>query len=110
MFGRSLISNIAFSELRHLGYSYHIDDFKNFIFVYLKVDKEDWEIRCKLTNEPTISYEEHMQAYTHAVSILREHKHYVHEFNTTHETPYNIAKQILSLYNLIEGNLKNDIN
>ena len=54
---RGIISNVAYAKLWHRSYSYELSVFKDWLFVYLTTDKEDWEVRCKLTNEPKIDYD-----------------------------------------------------
>ena len=72
----------------------------NTLFVLLEVDKQDWEIRCKLTNEPSLdfTYEEMTQAFKLALYELKERFNVPEDrilvFNTSEYTSYTIASII----------------
>lgn len=98
---RGLISQIAYAKLykRYIEWN-GIDYAKNTLFVLLEVDKQDWEIRCKLTNEPNTSftYEQMTQAFKLALYELKERfdvsENQILVFNTSEYTPYAIADEI----------------
>lgn len=72
---RGLISQIAYAKLYKRNIEWDGADYaKNTLFVLLEVDKQDWEIRCKLTNEPNtgFTYEEMTQAFKLALYELKE--------------------------------------
>lgn len=98
---RGLISQIAYAKLYKRDIEWDgIDYAKNTLFVLLEVDKQDWEIRCKLTNEPNtgFTYEEMTQAFKLALYELKEHfdipENQILVFNTSEYTPYTIANEI----------------
>lgn len=98
---RGLISQIAYAKLYKRGIEWDGTDYaKNTIFVLLEVDKQDWEIRCKLTNEPNtgFTYEEMTQAFKLALYELKERfdvpENQILVFNTSEYTPYTIADEI----------------
>lgn len=98
---RGLISQIAYAKLYKRDIEWDGTDYaKNTLFVLLKVDKQDWEIRCKLTNEPNtgFTYEEMTQAFKLALYELKEHldvpENQILVFNTSEYTPYMIANEI----------------
>lgn len=95
---RGLISQIAYAKLYKRNIDWDaIDYVKNTLFVLLEVDKKDWEIRCKLTNEPNtgFTYDEMTQAFKLALYELKERfnvpENQILVFNTSMHTPYTIA-------------------
>lgn len=98
---RGLISQIAYAKLYKRDIEWDGADYaKNTLFVLLEVDKQDWEIRCKLTNEPNtgFTYEEMTQAFKLALYELKERfnvpENQILVFNTSEYTPYTIADKI----------------
>lgn len=98
---RGLISQIAYAKLYKRNIEWDGADYaKNTLFVLLEVDKQDWEIRCKLTNEPNtgFTYEEMTQAFKLALYELKERfdvpENHILVFNTSEYTPYTIADEI----------------
>ena len=70
---------------------------KTTLFVRLNVDEEDWNIRCKIHNEPPMPYtfKDMNKAYDAVFETFRNNGFYVLEFNTTKMTQYKIAMKIL---------------
>lgn len=98
---RGLISQIAYAKLYKRNIEWDGTDYaKNTLFVLLEVNKHDWEIRCKLTNEPNtgFTYEEMTQAFKLALYELKERfdvpENHILVFNTSEYTPYAIADEI----------------
>lgn len=92
--GRGILSQLAYAKLYNRNDAYDLTQQKNIINVYLEVDKEDWLLRCKKTNEPAIDYEKNTEAFQYAISVLSQVNNVIH-FNTSQETPYMIAKHIV---------------
>jgi hypothetical protein len=92
---RGLISNIAYAKLYNRQYTYDLSKYKDILFVCLTVDKEDWKVRCKLTNEPKIDYEKNVEVYQDTIKFLKANGIKIVEYNTSEMTPYSIAKQII---------------
>lgn len=99
---RGLISQIAYAKLYNRDVNYDIDAgyVKNTLFVLLDVDKDDWNIRCKLTNEPAsdFTYDEMREAFIFAIQYLKDRFDIPDErilmFNTSQMTSFNIAKDV----------------
>lgn len=98
---RGLISQIAYAKLYKRNINWDaIDYVKNTLFVLLEVDKQDWEIRCKLTNEPNtgFTYDEMTQAFEFALYALEKRfnvpENQILVLNTSMYTPYTIASKI----------------
>lgn len=98
---RGLISQIAYAKLYKRNIEWDGADYaKNTLFVLFEVNKHDWEIRCKLTNEPNtgFTYEEMTQAFKLALYELKERfnvpENQILVFNTSEYTPYAIAGEI----------------
>ena len=98
---RGLISQIAYAKLYKRKLEFDAETYtKNTLFVLLEVNKQDWEIRCKLTNEPNtgFTYEEMTQAFNLALYEVKERfnvpENQILVFNTSEYTPYAIADKI----------------
>lgn len=98
---RGLISQIAYAKLYKRKLEFDAEMYtKNTLFVLLEVNKQDWEIRCKLTNEPNtgFTYEEMTQAFKLALHEVKERfnvqENQILVFNTSEDTPYTIADEI----------------
>lgn len=89
-----------FSKMHSRGFIYDISSFKNVLFVLLHVDYEDWIARCAMSNEPSISWEQHNAAYADAAREFTEHGCTVIEYNTSEMTPYKVAKDIINFFNI----------
>jgi hypothetical protein len=100
-YDRGIITNIAWNKMLNRDVNYNLDMWKNTLFVHLTVDKEDWEIRCKLTNETPINYEQHTKMYTDAFKWFSDNGFYVLEFNTSHMTHNQISNNILAYLDTI---------
>lgn len=92
---RGIVSNIAYAKKFNRDYAYDIEQFRSWVFVHLECDKEDWEVRCKLTNEPTISYEDDIKMFRDEFKQLKDKGFHVISLNTSVTTPYDCAKIIL---------------
>lgn len=98
---RGLISQIAYAKLYKRDIDWDAIDYaKNTLFVLLEVNKQDWEIRCKLTNEPNtgFTYEDMTKAFKLALYEVKERfnvpENQILVFNTSKYTPYTIADEI----------------
>lgn len=92
---RGYMSMVVYSDMYNRNYEYDVENQKNIVNILLTVDKEDWEIRCKTTNEPIRNYDKDTALFTNVFSNLLRTGYHVLTFNTSKETPYQIAKQIV---------------
>ena len=94
---RGVITNLVWNKIQGRDIEYDLEMWKSTVFVKLNVDKADWEIRCKIHNEPPMpdSYETMTKAYDDMFDWFRNHGFYVLEFNTSKMTQYQIAKKIV---------------
>ena len=92
---RGLLSNMVYAEKYGRDYDYSL--MYRPIVVYLDVDEEDRRVRCVLTNEPNINADADKRLFNKYKTKLRESGITIYEFNTTHQTPYQIATQVLEL-------------
>lgn len=90
---RGIISQIAYNNLYNRCYKYDISQERNVLYIRLDVDKKDWELRCKLDNEPKIDYYENVRVFENAYNECSELT--MLRFNTSFNTPYSIALNIL---------------
>lgn len=106
-YDRGIISNMAWDIMmgRPVSFNaYDLEQWKDAVFVHLYVEKEDWEIRCKMTNEPVIDYETHMSAYEQMFDEFKKCGMHVLEYNTTQTTAYHISKDIMHYLDKLNGN------
>ena len=92
---RGMLSQLAFAELFNREYNYDISIQQYILNVLLTANKEDWEVRCKLTKEPKINYEINCIAFEKAYKLLKENNLPVVRYNTSEMTPFMIAKEII---------------
>lgn len=93
---RGLISQIAYSKKFKRQYKYSFDDYKNTLFIYLVADPKDLQIRHHLTNEPRIDILSDIELFDRVVNEYSK-KYSIFKFNTSIETPYEIALEIIKL-------------
>lgn len=98
---RGLLSQLVYARLYNRDIEFDAKDYaKNTLFVLLLVDEQDWEIRCKLTNErdADFSFEQMQSAFRHGISELHFNFGVPIErimiFNTSHVTPFEISKKV----------------
>lgn len=92
---RGILSNMVYAEKYGRNYDYSL--MYRPIIVYLDADEEDRRVRCILTNEPNINADADKRLFNKYKTKLRESGITIYEFNTTHQTPYQIATQVLEL-------------
>ena len=67
---RGMLSQIAYSDLYKRDFNYDLSTQQHILNVLLTADKEDWEVRCKLTREPAINYEDNCEVFEEAYTAL----------------------------------------
>lgn len=94
---RGILSMITYNEIYNRGYDYtkELEHSRNNLIVYLYAEKEDLEIRHKLSREPKIDIERDLLMFGSKAKELDDKGFNVLYFNTSKSTPYVIAKQIL---------------
>ncbi len=85
---RGLLSNITYARMNNRAYEYDLEAYTNWIIIFLTVDKEDWEVRCKLAHEPAINYEQHMGEFAKTATMLDKDGIPILVYNTSTYTPY----------------------
>ena len=93
---RGIITQIAYSIKFDRKYQYDISQLsKNKVFVLLEANKEDIEVRCKITNEPEFTIEKDLSFFYSVYESLKEKGYITLNFNTSMQTPYQIANIII---------------
>lgn len=92
---RGLPDNITYNRLFGRETEYALLQHKNTLYVHLYVAKPDWLLRCKLTNEPPIDYEKHVEEFCATFEHLHRVGLKTMTVYTSEESIYNIAKKIL---------------
>ena len=68
---RGYMSMVVYSKIFNRDYEYDIENQKNTLNVLLTADKADWEIRCKITNEPKIDYDLHTKEFNEVFDCFK---------------------------------------
>lgn len=108
---RGIMSQIAYSKMFNRDYAYDVSQgyIDNTLFVYLKVDKDDWDVRCELTHEHEnnkkrsdvegkIKYKNSVEAFDYAYEQLNRmvtDKRHLMVFNTSDTTQINVIKAVV---------------
>lgn len=64
------------------------------LFVYLMVDNDDFDVRCKITNEPKLNHTFETKLFDSYVMYFKTMGFDIKVYDTTYSTPYAIAKDI----------------
>lgn len=110
---RGLISQVAFAKMFNRDFMYEATTgyLENTLFVYLTVEEDDWNVRCKLTHEHELNknrsdvegeilYKKSVEAFDYAYDLIKKYapigiknKNFM-KFNTSQVTPINIVKAV----------------
>lgn len=93
---RGILSQLVYTKMYGRNDDYKVNQgyLDNTLFVYLKVDKADWEVRCKLENEPMTDYDKSVEAFDNGFDDLYNKvsdKRQILVLNTSALTPYQIV-------------------
>jgi len=103
-YDRGIFSNITYARMFNREVKYDIEQYKQFVFIYLVCDEKDWNIRCKMTHEPTIDYGQHLDEFNKTFHDFENAGFKIMFLNTSHITPYDAALKIIDYVNkLNEG-------
>lgn len=100
---RGIMSMIAYDKLYFRNTEYELSQHKYEVYIYLYADEDDWNIRCKMTNEPVINYNSNITVFEYAKNKLIQNDIIVLEYNTSCMTPIQIAKNILKEMEKLNG-------
>ena len=102
---RGLLSQLVYTEKFGRDYTFDLSGYsKNKVIIWLYADKEDLDIRCKLTNEPSYTIIEDTNLFDKVYHRLEQEGYNVMKYNTSEMTPYGIAKDVLDKINKKEEN------
>ena len=88
---------IAYNDLFNRPYLYECEKQTGVLNVLLTVRYDDWKIRCKVANEPSLDFEAHTKAFEKARLELVDAGQFVPIFDTSEYSPYQIAKKIVEI-------------
>lgn len=98
---RGIISMRAYSRIYNRPYKYSFACQKNIMNVYLTVDKQDWEVRCKASHEPIIDYDQEIKIFNEEANKVRiQPNSFYRTYNTSEMTPFQVAQDILDTIDL----------
>lgn len=101
VFPRGYISLEVYNRKFNRGKKY-VEPYKDALYVLLTVNKEDWEIRCAINNEPKINFEEDSKLFQDVFNEL-DRTYRKMTFNTSEQTAFNIAKEIVKMIELLNA-------
>ena len=96
-YARGLMSMIVYNDLFNRPYLYECEKQTGVLNVLLTVRYDDWKIRCKVTNEPSLDFEAHTKAFEKARLELVDAGQLVPVFDTSEYSPYQIAEMIVKI-------------
>ena len=107
---RGILTQLVYNEKFNRGVEYNLDEYKKDLIIYLYADPKDLEIRFKMTNEPSLykdlsiieGINKDLKIYDKYVNILNDEGYIIYSFNTTNMTPYNVAKSIIHILEVME--------
>ena len=91
---RGYMTQVAYSKKFNRNYDFTLPS-KDTVFILLTVDKIEHDIRCKITNEPKINFEEDMQLFAEVYQKLVSLGYKCLCYNTSKMTAVEIAKNII---------------
>lgn len=99
---RGIMSQIVYAKKFDRDFEFDTSNFsKNKILILLEADPKDLAVRCKMTNEKEYDFENDAKLFCDtAFELSRDHV--VLMYNTSHFTPYEIAKAIIEKINWLE--------
>lgn len=98
IFDRGILSDVAYDKIfkrKHREYRFSDALLDERTWIYLLADEEDWNIRCLITNEPKISYSEHLAAFDETVEDFKKKGARIWTYNTSEMTPIMIARDVV---------------
>ena len=102
VFCRGYISLEAYNRKFNRGADYE-KPYTEAVYVMLDVDKEDWEIRCAMSHEPKISYEDDYALFNDVVEELQQDGYKILRYDTSRMSPYQIAKSVVEYINILNN-------
>lgn len=104
---RGLLSQLVYAKKFNRDFEYDTRDFsKKKIIILLETDPEDLAVRCKMTNEQMYDFKRDAELFNEAANGLQDY-HCVLRYDTSHLTPYRIAKNILAIIDNLEESEQN---
>ena len=93
---RGLQSCLSYDEIYDRPrVKYDFQSHRNELFVFLDIEENDWKIRCKLTNEPKIDYNEHNSVFQKTFDVLANSGLTTFRVYPSKDSVYQMAKAIL---------------
>ena len=99
---RGLMSTIAYADVYNRFMSTEsinklLDANKETLVVYLTADRKDLELRHKISHHEPIDFDTHEKAFQYAKELILSKDILFYEFNTTEQTPYQIAEMVCTI-------------
>ena len=95
---RGFMTQVAYAKKFNRPYTYRLPNF-NTVYILLTCEKEEHDIRCKITNEPRIDFDKDMSLFTDVFNRLVRLDYKCLIYNTSQDSFYHIAQDIISQIN-----------
>ena len=107
---RGIMTQLAYNKKFNRDYTYHLKEYEGDIIVYLYAEPEDLEVRFKMTNEPKLNdgktlregIEDDLKLFQDISHELADRGFIILKYNTTEDTPYTIARRVISELEYLE--------
>ena len=98
---RGYMTQVAYAKKFNRPFTY-ADPNRNTVYILLTVDKDEHDIRCKITNEQPINYEVDSRLFKEVYDYLVKKKYKTLTYNTSQQSMLNIAKDIIKQIDKME--------
>lgn len=102
---RGYLTQVAYAKKFNRPFEYSMPNYRT-LYVLLTCDKEEHDIRCKITNEPAINYDADAKLFAEAFDELDPLVYKKLTYNTSEISMYEIAKDIIWHADRLEDDVK----
>lgn len=100
---RGYMTQVAYAKKFHRPFTYEAPN-RNTLYILLTCDKQEHDIRCKISNEPKIDYELDAKLFEEVFTKLVKQGYHTLTYNTSTHTMLEIAKDIILKLDEMEAN------
>lgn len=93
---RGYMTQVVYSKKFNRDYEFSTPDKSHTVYILFYCNQEDHNIRCRINNEPYISYSDDLALFKDVYNKLVEEGYKCLSYNTSKMTAYDIAKDILN--------------
>ena len=102
---RGYMTQVAYAKKFHRPFTYAAPN-KNTVYILLTCNKEEHDIRCKISNEPKIDFDTDMRIFEEVFVKLLKQGYHTLMYNTSDHSMLHIAKDIIMQIDELEEKSK----